>query len=222
MKNPDNHSECVILLHGLARTRRSMLILEKSLSTAGYFVVNMDYPSRHLSIDQLADEVIDQAIELCQSHGCETFNFVTHSMGGILVRHYYQHHNTNGLNRVVMLAPPNKGSETVDRLRHFPGFKWLYGPAGAQLGTSELDMPKQLGAVDFELGVIAGRRSLNWVLSTMIPGQNDGKVSVESTKIEGMKDFISLPSTHTFMMRSPRVIRQTLEFLQHGQFSHSH
>jgi hypothetical protein len=125
------------------------------------------------------------------------------------------------LQRVVMLGPPNQGSEAVDRLKNLPGFYWLNGPAGVQLGTSEQDMPRQLGAANFELGVIAGRRSINLLLSSMIPGQDDGKVSVESTKMDGMTDFISLPCTHTFMMRNSEVIRQTLFFLEHGHFLHS-
>jgi hypothetical protein len=119
-----------------------------------------------------------------------------------------------------MLGPPNQGSEAVDRLKYFPGYFLLNGPAGLELGTSQDDLPKQLGPVDFELGVIAGRRSINPVLSSLIPGSNDGKVSVSSTQIEGMRDFINLPVTHTFMMRNPTVIEQTLTFLKHGCFRH--
>ena len=121
-----------------------------------------------------------------------------------------------------MLGPPNQGTEVVDRLRHIPMFNWLHGPAGSQLGTAQEDPPKKLGAVDFELGVIAGIRSINPLLSTLLTGQNDGKVSVENTKIEGMNDFITLPSTHTFMMRNSKVIYQVIHFLRFGQFDHVH
>ncbi len=119
-----------------------------------------------------------------------------------------------------MLGPPNKGSEAVDKLKYFPGYYLLNGPAGQELGTTEHDTPKKLGKVNFELGIIAGKRSINLVLSSLIPGPNDGKVSVESTQIEGMKDFITLPVTHTFMMRNPKVIQQALHFLQYGEFDH--
>jgi pimeloyl-ACP methyl ester carboxylesterase len=220
MQNKDVAGECVVLLHGLARTRRSMLRLEKILKSRGYDVVNINYPSRHMTIDDLAEVVIGQCLAICKSRACKSINFVTHSMGGILVRYYFQHHKIEGLNRVVMLGPPNKGSEAVDRLKNFPGFSWLNGPAGSQLGTTDYDIPKKLGAVNFELGVIAGIRSINLLLSTFLPGQDDGKVSVESTKIDGMKDFIPLPCTHTFMMRNPEVIHQVIHFLEFGQFDH--
>lgn len=221
MPNPDHKSECVILLHGLSRTRLSMRRMEKSLENAGYHVVNINYPSRRLPIDELADVVIDECIEICSQCKVSSFNFVTHSMGGILVRQYTQHHTIPGLKRVVMLGPPNQGSEVVDKLKHVPGFAWWHGPAGLQLGTSENDLPKNLKPVNFELGVIAGKRSMNMFLSFLLPGQDDGKVSVESTKAEGMTDFIALPCTHTFMMRNPEIIRQTLQFLHQGHFDHS-
>lgn len=222
MSKADLSSQCVILLHGLARTGFSMRHLEKKLKAAGYSVININYPSRHLPIDKLADVAIKQSIDICMKQGADSINFVTHSMGGILVRHYCQHHDIPGLKRVVMLGPPNQGSEAVDKLRNFPGFGWLHGPAGLQLGTGSEDIPRNLGAVNFELGIIAGKRSINLILSRLLPGQNDGKVSVESTKISGMKDFITLPSTHTFMMRNPETIHQTLHFLQQGQFDHDH
>lgn len=214
-------TECVILLHGLARSRYSMSVLEAALRVKGYCVVNLSYPSRKLPIDRLAELVIDKSLQLCRENGTETINFVTHSLGGILVRQYLQHNIVTELKRVVMLGPPNQGSEVVDKLKHLPGFSLLHGPAGSQLGTSENDLPRQLCPVDFELGIIAGKRSINLFLSSLIPGQNDGKVSVESTKTAGMKDFITLPTTHTFMMLNPVIIRQTLKFLQQGEFDHS-
>ncbi|MDJ0832715.1 MAG: alpha/beta fold hydrolase [Gammaproteobacteria bacterium] len=216
------NDECVILLHGLGRTRRSMLVMEKKLRAQGYQVVNINYPSRHMPIDELAMVVIDQCLAITHKLGCHRLDFVTHSMGGILVRHYLRHQAIEQLHRVVMLGPPNQGSEVVDRLRHIPLFHWLHGPAASQLGTSGEDLPQQLGAVDFELGIIAGIRSINPLLSSLLPGQNDGKVSVENTKIEGMQDFITIPSTHTFMMRNPRVIDQVVHFLQFGRFDHTH
>lgn len=221
MSQPDHHSECIILLHGLARTQLSMRHLEKALSQKGYTVLNIKYPSRQLPIDELAEAVIKHCIDAAVENESESFSFVTHSLGGILVRQYAEHHELPGLKRVVMLGPPNQGSEAVDKLKYLPGFKWINGPAGLQLGTSENDIPRKLGAVNFELGVIAGQRSNNPFLSYLIPGQDDGKVSVENTKAEGMKDFIAMPSTHTFMMRNPEIIEQTIRFLETGQFDHS-
>jgi pimeloyl-ACP methyl ester carboxylesterase len=220
MTEPENSKQCVILLHGLARTSLSMKQLEKALSNEGYVVVNLNYPSTRMSIDELSDTVIDDALKQCRQFDVEQINFVTHSLGGILVRHYTQQRPVPGLKRVVMLGPPNQGSEVVDKLKHVPGFAWWNGPAGLELGTSEEDVPRKLKPVDFELGVIAGKRSVNMFLSLLLPGEDDGKVSVESTRVEGMADFITLPSTHTFMMLNPETIRQTLYFLEHGRFNH--
>ncbi len=210
-----------MLLHGLVRTHRSMRTMQTQLADAGYQVANIDYPSRHYPIRHLAQIALESGLEAYAKSGAETLHIVTHSLGGILVRQYAAMQDIPGLHRVVMLGPPNRGSEAVDRLRYFPGYYLLHGPAGGELGTRDTDLPKRLGPVNFELGVIAGRRSVNLVLSSMIPGINDGKVSVHGTMIEGMQDFISLPVTHTFMMRNPKVIAQTLHFLRHGRFDHA-
>jgi hypothetical protein len=117
-----------------------------------------------------------------------------------------------------MLGPPNQGSEVVDNLKDTPGFELLNGPAGMQLGTGPDDIPQSLGPVSFELGVIAGTQSINLILSTFLPNPDDGKVSVEATKVEGMKDFIALPATHPFLMENDMVIDQTVHFLKNGKF----
>ncbi len=208
----------MILLHGLARSSSSMRTMEKALQQRGYHVVNVNYPSRHLPIAELARLAIHSGLDQCGQHNKQRIHFVTHSLGGILVRQYCQQQNIPDLGRVVMLGPPNQGSEAADRLKNLSVYQRLNGPAGQQLGTAAHDLPKKLGAVNFELGVIAGSRSINPLLSSLFPGQNDGKVSVQSTRIDGMQDFITLPVTHTFMMRNKEVIRQTLYFLEQGRF----
>ena len=209
-------SECVILLHGLARSDNSMLKLEKALKKANYHTVNTSYPSQKYTIDKLSSKTIPKSLKRCKED--QRINFVTHSMGGILVRHYLSEHTISNLNHVVMLGPPNKGSEVVDKLREIPGFKAINGPAGLQLGTEQKSIPNKLGEADFSLGIIAGTKTINPILSSMLPKPNDGKVSVESTKLEGMKDHISMPVTHTLMMRNKKVIDQVLHFLKSGQF----
>ena len=211
-------AECVILLHGLARTADSMEKLETSLSKEGYSVVNVDYPSRKHSVEELAVLSIEQGLENCAKNNTSKINFVTHSLGGILVRVYFKDKRNLNLGRVVMLGPPNQGSEVVDNLKNVPGFELLNGPAGKQLGTNADDIPKSLGPVNFELGVIAGTQSINLILSTFLPNPDDGKVSVEATKVEGMDDFVALPTTHPFMMKNNAVIKQTVHFLKHGSF----
>ncbi len=213
--------EEVILLHGLCRTSRSMVKMERALTDAGYKVRNVDYPSRTASIQKLADDAIGKAVSDCQKDGAVKIDFVTHSLGGILVRSYLARHTIPNLGRVVMLAPPNQGSEVVDKLGRLFLFKWINGPAGNELGTDKNSTPNKLGPANFPVGVIAGDRSINWINSFLIPGRDDGKVSVERTKFVGMTDHIVIHTTHPFIMKNHEVIRQTIQFLRTGNFDHA-
>jgi triacylglycerol lipase len=208
----------VILLHGLARSNRSMRKLAAALEQSGYCVVNASYPSTSNTIQALAAETLPNALAHCPKRA--NIHFVTHSMGGILLRQYLTQHTIPNLGRSVMLAPPNQGSEVVDKLKFLPIFRWLNGPAGMQLGTDANSLPQILGKANFELGVIAGNKSINPLLSLLLPALNDGKVSVAGTKIEGMADHIVLPVTHPLIMKHSNVINQVLYFLRHGKFEH--
>lgn len=212
-------ADCVILLHGLARTAAAMEALEEKFTDAGYSVVNLGYPSREHSIEELAPLAIDEGLEACPQD--ETVHFVTHSLGGILVRQYMMENDLPQLGRVVMIAPPNQGSEVVDRMRKVPGFQLLNGPAGLQLGTGDDDVPRQLPAVDFPLGVIAGTRTFNLMLSQFLPNPDDGKVSVESTKVEGMAEHVTVPYSHPFIMERAEVLDLALRFISSGSFAES-
>ncbi len=217
----DDRGECVILLHGLARTKASMNKLANHLDGEGYTVVNMDYPSRQKNIQTLAKETVTKAVSLCEEKHTSTIHFVTHSMGGILLRQYLVYKDISNLGRVVMLSPPNGGSEVVDRLKTLWPFQWLNGPAGQQLGTDQESVPKTLGPATFELGVITGDRSINLLLSLLIPGDDDGKVAVNNAKLSGMKDFLVVHATHPFIMKNKKVLAQVVFFLKTGAFRHS-
>lgn len=222
MANPivTDKNECVIVLHGLARTANAMKKLATALE-ADYRVINNTYPSRKHTIEKLAELAIMPAIKHCET--ASKVHLVTHSLGGILARQYLASHKVENLGNVVMLGPPNQGSEIVDYFLASPFRAHLFnlanGPAGQQLGTLESSKPKALGSVNFSLGVIAGDKSYNPILSSVLPSEGDGKVTVESSKVDGMVDHLTLPVDHTFMMRDDRVIAQVQYFLSNARFS---
>lgn len=214
----DRGSEAIILLHGLLRTGRSMEKAGELIREYGYKVINVDYPSREYEIQSLAIDNIDRAIEKCDSNRIQKTHFLTHSLGGILIRYYLSIKSIEKLGRVVMLAPPNQGSEIVDKLGEWKLFQYLNGPAGLQLGTNCDSLPNSLGSINFQAGIIAGNKAINPFLSLLIPGTNDGKVSVNRSQVEGMQDFIVMPYSHTFIMQRRDVIEQSLHFIQKGYF----
>lgn len=212
-------SECVVLLHGLWRGAGSMEEMADTLSREGYLTVSIDYPSREYEMTLLAEIAVPEGLQRCREQGATTVHFVTHSLGGLLVRTYAENNEVPDLGRVVMLGPPNQGSEVVDRLQFLPGLELIAGPVVRQLGTDASDIPRSLGPVQFELGVIAGTQAINPVFTLMVPNPDDGVVSVDSARVEGMCAFVQLPVTHTFMVINDRVMEQTMEFLRTGRFS---
>lgn len=208
----------VVLLHGLARNASSMRPMARALERAGYAVCNIDYPSRRHGIAELAARHVAPALERCPFDDRLPVHFVTHSMGGIVLRQLVATGRVAKLGRVVMLAPPNGGSAIVDRLGAWRLFGLLNGPAGRELGTARHLPPATLGPALFELGVIAGTRSVNPLLSMLIPGDDDGKVALSHTRLDGMQDHLEVDVAHPLIMRSVRVQQQTLSFLATGAF----
>lgn len=212
-------TECVILLHGFGRTPHSMKKMARHLEALGYSVWNEGYPSTEKPIRELVSDHVAAAVRWANAMGAEKIHFVTHSLGGILVRVYLQENSLPDGSRIVMLAPPNRGSQVADRLSAVFLYRWLMGPVGQELGTDVDSVPNSLGPVAADIGIIAGTRSMEPWFSMMLPGQDDGKVAVESTKLSEMNDFLTVKSTHPFIMRSPEVINQTVFYLRNGRFS---
>ena len=211
-------SECVVLLHGLNRSWRAMRPMAEALQAAGFTTTNVDYPSQSGTIEEIAPVAIGLGLHDCRETGASRIHFVTHSLGGILLRYQNKQHPIPDLGRVVMLGPPNQGSELIDKTRDWPGFEMFSGDAGAELGTDAGSMPARLGPVDFELGVIAGTGTINVFASAMLPDPDDGKVSVASTQVEGMDDFLLVGNSHRYISRSEVVFRNTESFLKNGRF----
>lgn len=209
-------TEVVVLLHGLGRTDRSMRPLEDRLSTAGFLVHSISYPSMRLSLPELT-AFIEQELATCCS-AASRLHFVTHSLGGILVRAYLADNRPSYMGRVVMIAPPNRGSEFSDLIRRSCLLRAVLGPIAPQLGTEEDSFPNLLPPPWFDLGIIAGIDSFNPVGGLLIPSPSDGTVSVASTQLTGMADFVTVRESHTFIMRSQEVADYVIRFLQTGRF----
>ena len=214
--------ECVILLHGLARTYHAMDSMQETLTEAGYHTVNLGYPSTEKGIATLAKEHFPEAIAMCRQFSPKAIHFVTHSLGGIVLRKGLVENRPRLLGKVVMLSPPNCGSAVTDKLQDWWFYEWLNGPAGQELHTGSDSMPNRLGPVTYPVGVITGDRYAFFDVwfSHILPGKNDGKVSVESAKVDGMNDFLVVHESHPFIMNSRYVQAETLYFLRHGVFKH--
>ncbi len=208
--------DTVVLLHGLGRSAANMLILKWRLQARGYRVCNLDYDTRVDSIELAADAVYESLSD-CVDSG-RPVHFVTHSLGGLVLRSLLQRHELPKEGRAVMLAPPNRGSEIADWIRDFRFTEGLMGPLASQLGTSQVDLPERLPSPPMAFAVIAGDRWINPTGPLFLPAPHDGTVSVASTRLEGMSDHLVLPYTHTFIMNAAEVADQVDSFLRTGKF----
>ncbi len=214
----EESADCVVLLHGLNRSWRAMRPMAESLQEAGFTTANVDYPSQSGPVEEIAPLAVGTGLMECRALGAKRIHFVTHSIGGILLRYENEREPIADLGRVVMLGPPNQGSEVVDITQGWPGMTLFGGSAGLQLGTDEQSIPSQLGPVNFELGVIAGTGTINPWMSAMLPDADDGKVSVAATQVDGMDDFLVVGKSHHYITRSDIVYRNTESFLKTGRF----
>jgi pimeloyl-ACP methyl ester carboxylesterase len=209
--------DVVVLLHGLYRSERSMYPLEAPIRAAGFRVANLGYDSRSQDPEAIVAALGAQLADCCAD--APRLHFVTHSLGGIVTRAYLAAHRPANLGRVVMLAPPNHGSPLADLIAGSSTLRFLLGSTAARLGTDPASLPNALPPANFEVGVIAGTASRNPLGAFLIDGESDGTVPVSSTQLEGMADFITVDSAHTWIMRSDIVAAQTVQFLKNGRFA---
>lgn len=213
-----NTNECVLLLHGLGRTRFSMNAIARNLEKQGYTTLNCGYPSTRQNIQQLVKGYVAQAVTECKRRNAVKIHVVTHSLGGILIRAYLQNNSLPKGSRIVMLSPPNHGSEIADFIKKIRLFQWILGPSVRQLGTDPESIPNRLKPIPYQTGIITGNVSSDPWFTGLIQGAHDGKVSVASARLDGMRDFLVVPSGHTFIMQSRSTIHQILAFLKLGRF----
>lgn len=218
---PKPNNEHVILLHGITKSAKKMRILEQSLQKAGYLTHNINYPSTAFTLEKLAQQKLAPIVEHV-SKQAQKVHFVTHSMGGVLLRTYLMQNHPSNIERIVMIAAPNHGSEVTQFFRHWPPYQWIYGPAGQQLcitGKESIYKHIETKPLQQEIGIIAGHWTFEFWFRWLFKGRNDGKVSVSSTKLSAMKDHLTVPFSHGNIVRSQYVARQTIRFLKLGLFA---
>jgi len=208
----------VILVHGLRGKSDDFLKMEKALLAEGFNVCRVAYPSTEYTIEVLADSASGHAILRCEQAGSDTLHFVAHSMGSILVRYYLQEHDVPQLGRVVLISPPNHGTPLIDKFKGSKLFRNYNGPAGMQLSAADDAFVQSLEKPDYPVGVIMSTKSINPIESAVIPGEDDGRLSIESAKLDGMADFVLVRSNHHVSMKKEETIKQVLNFLKNGQF----
>lgn len=213
------HTESVILLHGLAETPVKMMGIEWLLRQAGYHTVNFAYPSTRKPVETLTHEHLATLVQTLDY--VRKLHFVTHSLGGIMLKQYLRDAHLPNLGRVVMIGPPHHGSETFNYYRRNPLTRSLFGPVAEQSATDEGGyMDGKDVEADYEVGIIAGCIPWDPLSLFVMPWPHDGRTTVEGTRLKGMKDHITLPASHEFSPYNPLVAYETLQFLKHGSFNH--
>jgi pimeloyl-ACP methyl ester carboxylesterase len=195
--------------------------MQTALEGCGFATLNQDYASRRKALEALAED-IHPAIQRFADGIDGSVHFVGHSMGGLLARVYIARHRPARLGRVVMLGTPNSGSEIADRLKHIGAYRAWFGPAGQQLVTQrDATIAAMFPPIDYPVGIIAGNRSVDPIMSAFLPKPHDGRVSVENTRLDGMADHIIVGTSHPWLVRNGRAIEQAITFVRDGSFRRS-
>lgn len=214
----------VVVLHGLFRSSSSMRHMARYLrEQGGYTVFNLNYPTTRGTV---ADHAQSLTKVLGSLEGITEINFVAHSLGNLVVRHYLSDHTRPAENlrpdsrigRMVMLGPPNQGAQFAEAFAGLGLFHTVAGKSASQLSCQWAELEANLATPNFDFGIIAGGRSAPTGYNPWLTGDNDLVVSVETTRLPGAADFAVLPVLHTLMMDDELVQQYTLRFLQHGYF----
>lgn len=206
----------VMLVHGLGRSASAFAAMEDAIRQAGYATANINYPSTRQGIAAHAND-IERIIESFE--GVQSLSIVTHSLGALVIRDLLARasvwRDRIDVRRVVMIAPPNQGSQLAKRLSAIPAYQWLTGESGQYLAS---EVARTLPVPDAEIGIIAGGRGNALGFNPILSGDDDGFVSVSETHIDGMRDFLLVNTTHGLMDDHPLTIAATIAFLNDGQF----
>lgn len=206
----------VLYLHGIGRSSRSMRPILIAMPADGFVHVPFEYPSTRVPLEQSANylhSIIESLTDVSK------ISFVVHSMGGLVVRRYLKDHNDPRLHRLVMLGTPNNGAELADMLKRNMLFRTVYGPAGQELVTDPKGVIGTLPTPTFEFGIIAGGKGDEKGFNPLLPGDDDGTVTVASARLVGAADFLRIPKLHSFLMSDETAIAAVRCFLEHGRFS---
>ena len=193
--------DLVVLVHGMGRTPLSMWPLARVLEREGYDVLNWGYSSYGPTVEELGRQLVAAVSERSRPAGTRV-HFVTHSLGGIIVRAALAGDPPADVGRIVMLGPPNAGSHAADRA--LPWLGWLWKPM-AELTTAETSTARSLPLPqDIEIGIVAGSR--------------DARVSVEESHLSCETDHVVVPAGHSFLMLRADVQELVFAFLRDGRF----
>jgi triacylglycerol lipase len=212
----------VMLIHGLGRTRLSFAGMQAWLRHCGYRVVNLAYPSRRISVANAVREWLQPALDSLDLTAGDRVHFVTHSLGGIVFRAWSAGRDPGfPLGRIVMLAPPNYGSEIMDHIGLQPWSRLVLGPAVDELQTAAISAVNRLGPVPEGTAVIMGNRAKITLFQHLLGPESDGIVPVRAGWLPGLAGFLVVPADHTFIMWRPVVLRAVRHFLEYGSFAGS-
>jgi pimeloyl-ACP methyl ester carboxylesterase len=211
---PSKH--LVLLVHGILRSTGTFSALEKALIEAGFDAVAISYPSTRATIEEHAEGL---ARLLDRQEGTETVSFVTHSMGGLVVRHLLSRDEAwqrrIAVHRIVLIAPPNQGSAVARLLKDIPAYRMIYGAAGQQLTPAEVS---KIPLIEHPFAIVAGGTGDGEGFNPLLPGDDDGTVGLAETRLEGTLDFLVVPEIHAVISNHQDTIRATINFLKHGKF----